>query len=75
MNARLATFSKTDPSYASNLNYLFEGDDAPTLWIHGHTHIATTYTTEGGKTRVVSNPKGYSMRYGTGWEMGRLVEI
>lgn len=68
-------FQKSDPSYASNLDYQFEGEDAPALWIHGHTHIATAYTTEGGKTRVVSNPKGYSMGDDTGWEMGRLEEI
>lgn len=29
----------------------------PEMWIHGHTHVACDYKI--GKTRVISNPKGY----------------
>ena len=66
-------YQKHDPCYASNLDYLMEGEDAPVLWIHGHTHIATAY--ESGNTVVVSNPKGYGNGEDTGWEIGKTSEV
>lgn len=66
-------YEKSDPAYASHLDYLMFSDDAPTLWIHGHTHIHVMY--EQGKTLVVSNPKGYNFGDDTDWEIGRLIEI
>jgi len=68
-------FKKSDPCYASNLDYLMMVDDAPEVWIHGHTHVATSYQVDGGKTRVCSNPKGYEQGEDTGFELGRLVEV
>jgi hypothetical protein len=66
-------YQKHDPFYASNLDHLMEQDDAPALWIHGHTHVSTAYQV--GGTRVVSNPKGYEIGEDTGWVIGRLEEV
>lgn len=44
--------------FASNCDELLVGHDAPTLWIHGHTH--DTIDTVLGSTRIVCNPAGYS---------------
>jgi hypothetical protein len=67
-------YEKHDPFYASHLDYLMEGDDAPLLWIHGHTHIATRYLN--GNTIVASNPKGYDMDSEfTGWQPGRMIKL
>lgn len=44
------------PAYASNLDELVASSGAA-LWIHGHTHFPVDYRI--GKTRVVSNPRGY----------------
>jgi predicted phosphodiesterase len=43
-------------SYASNLEELILSHEID-LWIHGHTHHCVDYTI--GKTRVVSNQRGY----------------
>lgn len=64
-------YAPTDVAYASHLNDLMEGEDAPLLWIHGHTHIAVDYTV--GQTRVLSNPKGYGAGEDTGWEWGKNI--
>lgn len=66
-------FQPADPCYASHLDHFMESDDAPSLWIHGHTHVAVDYTV--GHTRVVSNPKGYEAGEDTGWEWGKCVEM
>jgi hypothetical protein len=67
-------YQKHDPFYASHLDYLMEGDDAPLLWIHGHTHIATRYSNS--NTTVVSNPKGYDVDgEDTGWQLGRMIKL
>lgn len=42
--------------YASNLDHLFAN---MVLWCHGHTHDSFDYVKNG--TRVVCNPRGYSM--------------
>lgn len=44
------------PAYVSDLEWLIEKHQ-PTLWIHGHIHNSVSYRI--GKTRVLSNPKGY----------------
>ena len=46
-----------DAAYASNLSAVLEGPHAPDLWVHGHVHESKDYTV--GRTRVVSNPRGY----------------
>jgi Icc-related predicted phosphoesterase len=43
--------------YASDLEYLMIGHEAPALWIHGHVHSRFDYKIN--KTRVVCNPRGY----------------
>lgn len=43
--------------FASNLDHIFAGDNAPALWIHGHTH--DTIDTKLWNTRIVCNPRGY----------------
>lgn len=55
---------KTDgltPAFASNCDHLL--DLGPDLWIHGHTHDSCDYIVN-GRTRVISNPRGYSDRDG-----------
>lgn len=66
-------YEKTDVCYASHLDHLFEREDAPQCWIHGHSHVAVDYRI--GSTRVVSNPKGYAEGDETGWEIGRHIEV
>ncbi len=44
-------------AYASSLDLLMV-EHSPELWIHGHTHESVDYFV--GKTRVFSNPRGYS---------------
>lgn len=46
-----------NPAYASNI---LDGEWGPDLWIHGHMHASNDYII--GKTRVVSNPRGYARR-------------
>lgn len=54
------------PAYASDLESLILSISAD-LWVHGHTHYANDYCV--GKTRVVSNPRGYSYEQGlTGFD-------
>lgn len=56
--ARSLTYGKAlnpiDAAYASALDDLVP---KPSLWIHGHIHIAADYRVGAG--RVVSNPRGY----------------
>lgn len=50
---------RTDPvssAFASDLEDLVTSSGA-SLWIHGHTHFVVDYRL--GKTRVISNPRGY----------------
>jgi len=44
------------PAYASDLTEVIKKLN-PELWIHGHTHKKSDYFI--GKTRIISNPKGY----------------
>lgn len=49
------------------------GDQAPDVWIHGHTHFCVDYMI--GKTRVVSNQRGYNSGDVVGFDPRRVVEI
>lgn len=49
--------SPINGAFASNLDHLLEGEAAPVLWIHGHSHANLNYQV--GKTQVVCNPRGY----------------
>ena len=47
-------------AFVNDLDYLFEFDWAPDLWVHGHVHQSFDYRF--GGTRVVCNPLGYTRR-------------
>lgn len=66
-------YQQTDPFYASHLDYMMLGVDAPNIWIHGHTHISMNYNI--GLTRVRSNPKGYEDGEDTGFEFGKIITL
>lgn len=51
-------FAELNYCYASNLQLLLQEDNAPDLWLHGHIHQPVDYVV--GKTRIVSNPRGYA---------------
>ncbi len=56
---------KGDPTnafYVTNMEALIE-DRKPQLWIHGHTH--THVDIKIGETRVIANPRGYTMFHET----------
>lgn len=66
---------KLDWCYASNLSLIFESDDAPALWVHGHVHQARDYQI--GPTRVLANPRGYvwSKDPKSGFNPSLVIEI
>lgn len=45
--------------YASSLDHMMAGENAPALWLHGHIHANRDYTI--GNTRVIANPRGYAL--------------
>lgn len=55
--------ARINAGFATGCDNLMRGDDAPMLWIHGHTH--DTMDTVVGRTRVVCNPAGYQPEWGT----------
>jgi Calcineurin-like phosphoesterase len=57
-----------DWCYASDLEYLMLGDNAPELWVHGHIHSNQSY--EVGTCRVVANPRGYPAGHWHTWREG-----
>jgi hypothetical protein len=57
-----------DWCYASDLEYLMQGDNAPSLWIHGHLHANQDYLV--ANTRVVANPRGYPAGHYHTWREG-----
>lgn len=59
-------FRAHDYCYASDLEYLMHGDNAPSIWAHGHVHENRDYTV--GGTRVLANPRGYPLTHGLGPE-------
>ena len=62
-----------DASYASDLGAIMEGQTAPALWLHGHTHLAVDYRV--GSTRVVSNPRGYGDENARSFDPALVLEI
>jgi predicted phosphodiesterase len=60
------------PGYASNLDELVETSGAR-FWFHGHIHEAVDYMI--GKTRVISNPRGYPDEKNTGFKPGLILEL
>ena len=63
--------SGLDGGYASDLDALIEGLTDVPLWIHGHTHVRTSYRI--GTTTVVSNARGIG-RAATGFALDRWVD-
>jgi len=49
------------------------GDQGPDLWIHGHTHFCVDYMI--GKTRIVSNQRGYNAGDVGEFDPKRFVEL
>ncbi len=68
--------SALNGAFVNNLDYMFEGDFAPDLWVHGHVHQAFDYAV--GGTRVVCNPLGYLPREDerlNGFDWFKVVEV
>ncbi len=55
---RFAHDVEMNGGYSSNLEYIMEEHPNIVYWFHGHTHDNFDYTIN--KTRVISNPRGYS---------------
>jgi len=51
------TPSLLDGFYASNLNHLLSGENAPKLWVHGHSHAIQDCRM--GDSWILCNPSGY----------------
>lgn len=66
--------SKHSSLYATNLEHLMYGKNAPEYWFHGHTHEAKDYVV--GETRVISNPHAYAhLEPNSGYKPDFLVDI
>lgn len=66
---------RMDWCYASNLGLLLD-EIGPDLWLHGHIHRAADYNV--GRTRIVSNPRGYAFEPSerdNGFNPGLVIEI
>ncbi len=61
LNGEGLAFNDLDWCYASNLEQLMQGPNAPDLWIHGHIHKNRDYVV--GNTRIVANPRGYPTEF------------
>lgn len=63
-----------DAAYYTNLEWLIDFHQ-PHLWIHGHTHIPVDYHV--GLTRVIHNPRGYSVNdeWLKGADPEKVIEI
>ena len=59
-------------AYASNLVPLIQAHQ-PLLWIHGHIHRAPSYAI--GRTRVVSNSRGYPDSANPGFRADLVVDL
>lgn len=59
-------------AFVSNLETLIE-ETQPDLWIHGHTHHCVDYKV--GKTRVLSNQRGYPREDTGGFKADFVVEV
>lgn len=64
---------KANAIFASNLDTLIE-QYQPALWIHGHSHHAVDYHI--GRTRIVSNPRGYVQKEpDTGFDPRKIITL
>ncbi len=61
LNGEGRNFNELDFCYASNLEVLMHGPNAPSIWIHGHIHKNRDYVI--GSTRVLANPRGYPTEF------------
>ncbi len=59
-------------AYASDLEHVIARSN-PHYWIHGHTHNSSDYVI--GKTRVLSNPKGYPDERNPDFRENFMIEI
>jgi hypothetical protein len=64
--------SPLNPAFASNLDVLVTDSGVP-LWIHGHTHFNVDYLI--GRTRVLSNQRGYPDQLAAGFNPSLVVEL
>jgi predicted phosphodiesterase len=64
--------SPLKPAFSSNLDALVEGSGVP-LWIYGHTHYNADFMA--GKTRVMTNQRGYPDERCVGFNPGLVVEV
>ena len=64
--------SPLKPAFSSNLDSLIEGSGVP-LWIYGHTHFNADF--RAGKTRVLTNQRGYPDERCVGFKAGLVVEV
>jgi hypothetical protein len=46
---------------------------APAVWVHGHTHRSRDDVV--GRTRIISNPRGYPDQEGTGFVADLVVTV
>ena len=60
------------PAFVSDLSTLVEQSRIP-LWIHGHTHYNADYYL--GKTRVLTNQRGYPQETSAGFDPGKVIEV
>ncbi len=60
------------PAYASDLEHLLAAS-RPACWVHGHTHRARDETL--GRTRIISNPRGYPDQHDTGFRADLVIDI
>ena len=60
------------PAFVANLDALIEPSGVP-LWIHGHTHHNVDFTL--GKTRVLSNQRGYPSDECLRFDPALVVEV
>lgn len=49
--------SDLSAAFATNMDFWMCEPWGPVLWVHGHTHYPVDYRR--GKTRGISNPRGY----------------
>jgi len=65
-------FNGVTSAFAGNLENLIL-DDEPNLWISGHPHYSCDHHI--GKTRIVSDQRGYSGLEDTGFDVSLAVDL
>ncbi len=64
--------SDLNAGYVSGLAYDMMDGSSPSLWVHGHVHHSTDYSI--GRTRVVTNPRGYGTE-NPFFQPSKMIEI